>query len=146
MSITIEKMTVADKAEIIEMMREFYSSPVVLSNGSREIFAADVDECVSDSPYAEGYVFKTERGTAGYAMIAKSYCTEFGKRCVWIEDIFIRSEYRGAGIGKAFFEMLFAAYPNVVFRLDVETDNAAAMRLYEKCGFEILPYTEMIRK
>ena len=61
---SIRKMTLEDKPAVQEMMREFYTSPAVLSNGSEEIFAADVDACVGDSPYLEGYIFE-ESGETG---------------------------------------------------------------------------------
>lgn len=145
MQFKIEKMTLEDKSTVKVMMRDFYSSEAVLSNGSEEIFDYDVEECAGDSPYAEGYVFKNNDMTLGYAMLAKSYSTEFGRRCIWIEDIYIKSKYRGEGIGRAFFEMLFSKYPEAVFRLEAEKENTAAMAVYEKCGFDVLPYVEMLR-
>ena len=39
----IRAMTAADKPAVLEMMRVFYASPALLSDGSEEIFAADVD-------------------------------------------------------------------------------------------------------
>ena len=50
MNYAIRPMTKEDAETVIDMMRTFYASPAVLSNGSEEIFAADVDECVGDSP------------------------------------------------------------------------------------------------
>ena len=47
-----------DKPLVLEMMRVFYSSPAVLTNGSEEIFANDIDACTGVSPYLEGYVFE----------------------------------------------------------------------------------------
>ena len=44
----IRAMELRDKAEIIEMMRVFYASPAVLSNGSEEIFLRDIDQCLGD--------------------------------------------------------------------------------------------------
>ena len=58
MKMLIRKMTECDRSKIMEMMDVFYSSEAVLTNGSEEIFSADIDECVGDSPYAEGYVFE----------------------------------------------------------------------------------------
>ena len=55
MNTTIRAMTPADKDSVMEMMRVFYNSPAVLSNGSDEIFARDIEGCVSDNPYVEGY-------------------------------------------------------------------------------------------
>ena len=81
----IEKMTREHEQEVLEMMRVFYASPAVLSNGSEEIFQNDVENCVNDSPYLEGYVFIEDEKILGYAMLAKSFSTEFGKPCIWIE-------------------------------------------------------------
>ena len=47
-----------DRNKVLEMMRVFYASPAVLSNGSEEIFKADIDNCINESPYLEGYVFE----------------------------------------------------------------------------------------
>lgn len=136
-------MTVEDKVAVIDMMRTFYASPAVLSNGSEEIFCADVDECVSASPYAEGFVFEQDGKLIGYGMLAKSFSTEFGRRCIWIEDLYLLPEYRGLGVGSAFFAFVEQRYPNHLLRLEVEEENERARHVYEKCGFEVLPYMEM---
>ena len=143
MNYAIRPMTKKDAAAVIDMMRTFYASPAVLSNGSEEIFAADVDECVGDSPFAEGYVFENESGLLGYGMLAKSYSTEFGKRCIWIEDIYLIPEYRGYGIGSAFLTFVEHLYPNCLLRLEVEEENERARHVYKACGFDVLPYMEM---
>ena len=86
----IRKMTYEDKEEVIEMMRGFYTSPAVHTNGSEEIFLSDIENCVNDCPYLEGFIFEKNGKTAGYAMTARSFSTEFGKPCIWIEDIFLK--------------------------------------------------------
>ena len=143
MGATIRKMGLADKPTIMDMMRVFYASPAVLSNGSEEIFEADIDNCVNNNPYLEGYVIEQGGEIQGYAMIAKSFSTEFGKPCIWIEDIYIKEEYRGLGIGSAFFSLINGKYPDYVHRLEVEEENERAIAVYEKNGFEVLPYMEM---
>ena len=145
MSTDIRMMTPADRPQVLEMMRVFYASPAVLSNGSEEIFCSDVDECVSGSPYLEGYVFETDGQIQGYAMVAKSFSTEFGKRCIWIEDLYMRPACRGCGLGTAFFRYIREKYPDAVLRLEAEPENEGAVRLYQKMGFEVLPYMEMKR-
>ena len=143
MDCKIIKMTSDHKAEVMEMMRVFYASEAVLTNGSDEIFSADVDECVSESPYAEGYVFEDSGEIIGYSMLAKSYSTEYGKRCIWIEDIYIKEEYRGRGFGSEFFRFLDESYPDVLFRLEAEGENERAIHVYKKSGFDVMPYLEM---
>lgn len=142
---TIRLMTVEDKESVLEMMRVFYASPAVLSNGSEEIFLNDIENCVNESPYLEGYIFEDAREIQGYAMVAKSYSTEFGKPCMWIEDLYVKDEYRGMGIGSEFLEYIAKKYSDAVLRLEVEEENERAVRVYEKCGFEELPYMEMKR-
>jgi ribosomal protein S18 acetylase RimI-like enzyme len=115
----------------------------VLSNGSEEIFLADIENCVNDNPYLEGYIIEGPDGIQGYGMIAKSFSTEFGKPCIWIEDLYLKENYRGYGIGKVFLDFIGDKYPGCLLRLEAEEENERAIRLYEKCGFQILPYTEL---
>ena len=139
----IRGMEKKDRSYVIEMMRVFYASPALLSNGSEEIFEADVDNCIGECSYLEGYIFENAEDIQGYAMVAKSFSTEFGKPCIWIEDIYIKDEYRGLGIGSSFLNYIERKYPNSVFRLEVETENERAVKVYNKCGYEILSYMEM---
>lgn len=139
----IRIMNEGDRADVTEMMRTFYSSPAVLSNGSEEIFSKDIDACVGDSPFLEGYVFQDEGILQGYAMVAKSFSTEFGMPCIWIEDLYFKEEYRGLGLGSAFFKFIEEKYPSHLMRLEVEDDNIRALNVYRKNGLDVLPYTEM---
>ena len=146
MSHIIRVMLPKDRDAVLEMMRVFYASPAVFSNGSEEIFKADIEQCTKENPYLEGYVFEdadARESIMGYAMVAKSFSTEFGKQCVWIEDIYIKKEFRGFGIGSGFMKYIKEKYADCIFRLEVEEENEQAVRMYEKCGFTFLPYKEM---
>ena len=142
MNINIRHIAEQDKPQILEMMRVFYASDAVFTNGSEEIFNADIDNCIGNSPYVEGYVFD-DGEIKGYIMIAKSYSTEFGKCCIWIEDIFVKSKYRSKGIGSLFLKYIEEKYPNCLLRLEVEEENKRAVDVYKKCGYDFLPYMEM---
>lgn len=128
---------------MMEMMEIFYNSPAVSTNGSREIFEKDIANCIGDSPYLEGFVFEKDDEILGYGMIAKSFSTEFGKPCIWIEDLYIQPQYRGTGIGSSFFNYLYTSFADCIFRLEVEPENTRAVHVYEKNGFTTLPYMEM---
>ncbi len=140
---TIRKMQSSDKAEVIDMMRVFYASDAVYTNGSQEIFENDVDTCLSDSPYLEGYIFESGGDTVGYAMVAKSYSTEFGKPCIWLEDLYVKDGFRKRGICTSFFKFIEKKYEGAIFRLEVERENTRAISVYTKNGFDTLPYVEM---
>ena len=139
----IRLMNREDKAIVLDMMRVFYASEAVLSNGSEEIFLSDIDACVNDSPYLEGYILEENGEIQGYAMIAKSFSTEFGKPCIWIEDLYVKEPYRGMGLGRGVLNYIVDKYPGCLFRLEAERENERAIHVYEKCGFEVLPYLEL---
>ena len=143
MNSTIRRMGKEDKAVVLEMMRVFYASPAVFTNGSEEIFTRDIENCINENPYLEGYIVEDSKNIQGYAMVAKSFSTEFGKPCIWIEDLYIKDEYRGLGIGNMLMDFITKKYTDCIFRLEVEEENENAVQVYEKCGFSFLPYMEM---
>lgn len=146
--ITIKRMEQRDTNEVFEMMREFYDSPAILHDVSEEVLRRNIDACISDNPYIEGLVFRAHGGIAGYAMLAKSFSTEFGGACIWIEDLYMKPEYRGGGIGTQFFGYLEKTYQGqaVLLKLEVERGNTWAIEVYKKCGYRELPYMEMIKE
>ena len=144
MEIIIREMRESDREIVIDMMRQFYSSPVVITNGSEEIFAANVDNCLSGKTCAEGFVFVDGDKIIGYGITARSYATEFGSECIWLEDIYISSEYRGRGVGSQFVRYIKARHPDKILRLETEADNVKAVALYKRLGFKELPYFEMV--
>lgn len=141
--IEIVPMGAEHREAVLSMMRAFYRSPAVLSDGSEEIFTADVEACIGECPYLTGYVFIDAGAVAGYAMTAHSFSTEFGRPCVWIEDLYLLPPYRGQGLAGRFFAFLDEKHPGAIQRLEAEPENAPALRAYRKAGFEVLPYTEM---
>ena len=140
----IRKIRKEDREIIIDMMRKFYNSPALITHGSEEIFANNVDNCLSNSPYLEGYIFTVGDKVIGYGMLAKSFSTEFGSECIWIEDIYIEEEYRGHGIGSKFIQYVKDTYSDKVLRLEAESDNTKAIATYVKNGFQKLPYMELV--
>ena len=143
MSHIIRPMTDADRKAVLGMMQEFYSSPAVFTNGSLEIFQADIDACLGENPYIQGFILEHNQEIAGYAMVAKSFSAEFGKPCIWIEDLYMKEAYRNMGLGSQFLSYVEKRYPEAVFRLEVEEDNLPAVHVYTKQGYQVLPYTEM---
>ena len=139
----IQEMKKEHTDEVFQMMKVFYSSPAVSTNGSDEIFMADIQNCLNDNPFLEGYVFAEQDIIMGYAMAAKSFSTAFGKPCVWIEDIYIKPDYRGKGIGSQFLDYIEQKYRDSILKLEGEEGNTAAVHVYKKSGFDVLPYMEM---
>ena len=142
----IRLMKEQDKNEVIEMMTVFYASEAVSTNGSREIFESDFNNCINSCPYLEGYVFEENDNICGYAMVAKSFSTEFGKPCIWIEDLYIKEDYRHKKLGSLFFDFLKDNYKDTIQRLEVDKHNVFAIKAYKKNNFDEVDYLQFIRK
>jgi GNAT superfamily N-acetyltransferase len=185
------KMRRRDREAVLGMMRDFYSSAAVLTDGSEDIFDNDFNACISENPYLEGFVFakkvqaeipETEKPVTeitecaadeepaaegetaaaedeaapekpepkdivlGYAMIAHSFSTEYGRPCIWIEDLYLAEEARGKGLASQFLEFLTEKYSDHIIRLESENENEHAMEVYKRKGFSEMPYVEMYRK
>lgn len=144
--ILIRPMEERDRPAVLAMMEVFYASNAVATNGSAEIFQRDLDACLSPSPYLEGFCFTDGSKAVGYAMLAKSFSTEYGKPCIWIEDLYLTPAYRNRGLGKGFFALLESRYPGCLLRLEAEEDNVLAVHVYRRSGFQSLPYLELAKE
>ena len=146
-NITIRPMKSEDKKEVMQMMRVFYDSPAVQHKASDEILERDIDDCIRSMPYLEGFIIEKSANTAGYFMTSISYTTEYGGICIWLEDLYIKPDYRHSGISGKVFEFIENHYPNAVrFKLEVEPENEFAVKCYQKQQYKILPYSVMSKE
>lgn len=129
------------------MMREFFSGPAVLHNVPETNFEQTIKELENGNPYFDVYIFEQpmegEPKIVGYGAITKTYSNEAGGICFWFDEIYVREGSRGMGLGSLFLEKVIAENPQVRrFRLETEPENASAVKLYQKFGFEPLGYNQ----
>lgn len=143
----IRKMVKGDENLVLDMMIPFYNSEAVLCHPSEAVLRKCISDCVAGIPYLEGFVFEMDGAAAGYGMTAIGYATEAGGICVHIEDIYIKPEFRGQGIGTAFLQFVEQRYRDtaVRFRLEVEPDNLGADRVYRRQGYRELGYRQLFK-
>lgn len=141
----IRKIENRDKSDFIAMSREFYSSPAVLHDIKDEYHETAFNEMMSRDTYLEGYIFQIEDKAVGYALLCRSYSREAGGSTVWVDELYVRPEYRGKSIGSGFFAFLEENIPAARYRLETEPGNEQARRLYERMGFEPLEYMQMVK-
>lgn len=146
--VTIKEMKSGDAGKVLEMMKTFYDSPAVSHDVAESTLRRNIEACIGDNPFIEGYVFWEQDDVAGYAMLVKSFTTEFGGACIWVEDLYIEQKYRGNGIGTQFLSYVEERYRGqaVLLKLEVERNNTLAVEVYRKCGYEELPYMEMVKE
>ena len=138
----------SDKEEILKMVDLFYNSPGILHTIPVSNFADAYDEMVADSGLLRGLTILKDDVICGYCQLTFCYSTEAGGRVVWLEEFYIKEEFRGKGIGNDVLEFLADEYRNKAARLRLEAmpDNIGAMRLYAKHGYKELSYTQFINE
>lgn len=122
----------------------FYHSEAVESPVPRSHYDATFGELMRSDDYLKCYIFEDDSKPCGFALLSKTFSQEAGGVSVTIEEIFIDAEYRGRGLATEFFEYLKSLPGIARLRIEVEDDNEGAKRLYERMGFKLLPYLQMI--
>lgn len=121
-------------------MRNFYNSPALITNGSEEIFVANFENSINNNPYLESYIILDNSNIIGYTILAKSFSTEFGRECIWFENLYLTEEYRNKGIIPNFINFVKQKYPDKLLKLEVEKESSHAIHIYEKAGFREVLY------
>ena len=138
------KIEQKDKDVFLQMSREFYNSPAVIAPIKEEYHVNAFNELMRSRDYLECYMIECDGKSAGFGLLNFAYCHEAGGKIVWIEEIYIREEFRGRGIGTKFFELVKNNHPANRYRLEVEKENERAVKLYKSLGYDFLEYDQMI--
>lgn len=142
----IRSLTEKDRNLYLELVAEFYNSDAVLHSIPKSHIEATFEELLRSNVYTEAFLLETQQGVAGYALVAKTFSQEAGGLTVWIEELYIREQYRSKGLGSEFFGFLEKNFPAARYRLEIEPENQRAIKLYKRKGFEFLGYSQMIKE
>ena len=86
--------------------------------------------------------FKTD--IAGYAIINTFWSNEYGGTAAFLDELFVREEYRSKGIGAKFIQFLEGKKYVSIF-LEVYPSNELAYDFYKRNGFEI-SHSDLLKK
>lgn len=96
-------------------------------------------------PVAEALIVRLDGNSqvaAGFALFFHTYSTFLGRPSLWLEDLFVRPDHRGRGIGRAMIRALAAlAVERGCGRFEwaVLDWNRPAIDFYEGLGADVLP-------
>ena len=136
MNVNITEATETDVPQIVEMIREFAAfenlsdyCEVTEENLRDAMFGANL--CV------EGLMAFDGETAIGYALFYENFASFRGQRGFYLEDLYVKSEYRGRKIGEAFLRQLAQIAASRNFRrIDflVLDWNESAIKFYKKLG------------
>ena len=100
MKLSIRSATPADLPLIAELISAL-AAYERLADQVRFDEAALGDKLFGPRPYAEVLIGEAERKPMGFALFFHNFSTFEGRPGIYLEDLFVRPEARGAGLGKA---------------------------------------------
>jgi GNAT superfamily N-acetyltransferase len=103
----IRPATIGDTDEILALIYELavYEKAPEEAKATRERI---IESFFSPNPQVFCEIVEVEGVIAGFAIWFLNYSTWQGKHGIYLEDLFIRPEYRGRGYGKALLQHLAA--------------------------------------
>ena len=143
-SFAIAPATPADVPAVVELIRALadYERLSHLCESTEADLAAAL---FGTRPAAEVLVARDAgpQGKAlGFALFFHTFSTFLGRRSLWLEDLFVRPEHRGAGIGRGLLQALAGiAHERGCGRFEwtVLDWNEPAIRFYAALGADVLP-------
>ena len=101
-----------------------------------------------ERPACEAIIAERHGRAVGFALFFTTFSTFLARPGIYLEDVFVEPEHRGAGIGKAILRRLAAlAVERGCGRFEwrVLDWNEPSIRFYESLGAKVLPEWELVR-
>lgn len=136
MKLSIRPASRADLPLIAQFIRDL-AAYEKLSDAVRFDEAVMGEKLFGERPYAEVVIGEIDGAAQGFALFFHNFSTFEGLPGIYLEDLFVRPEARGSGLGKALLSHLAAlAVERGCARLEwsVLDWNAPAIGFYEKLG------------
>lgn len=131
----IRPINSADIKKLIPLVRsyivDFYQCP----NPSDEELFNHINSLIKEPTLGKQFVIEKENEFVGFATLYFTFSTTKVKKISILNDLFIREDYRGKGLGEKLFEFALAYSQNndyAVMNWKTASDNKTAQSLYNK--------------
>ena len=136
-----------DGAELDRLIRELavYEKLEEQKVGTPEALHAAL---FGERPACEAIIAERHGRAVGFALFFTTFSTFLARPGIYLEDVFVEPEHRGAGIGRAILRRLAAlAVERGCGRFEwrVLDWNEPSIRFYESLGGKVLPEWELVR-
>jgi GNAT superfamily N-acetyltransferase len=126
----------SDADELVELMREFYAFDHIAFD--EEAARRALRQILGDARFGVVHLIRAGAETAGYLVLTFGFSLEFHGRDAFVDELYLRENFRGRGIGRACIEFaaeVCRAEGIAALHLEAERANTRAQALYLKSGF-----------
>ena len=125
-----------DLDTLLDLMADFYGeSDYDLDRG---LSRRALESLIGNPSLGAVWLLQYDGLSAGYVVLAVCFSMEHGGLCAYVDDLFVRSEFRGRGLGSPSMEALFAECRQRDVRsihVEVGRGNSQAKKFYGRFGF-----------
>ncbi|HLL16459.1 MAG TPA: GNAT family N-acetyltransferase [Pyrinomonadaceae bacterium] len=126
----------SDADELVELMREFYAfEHLAFDEGAAR---GALRQILGDGRFGVIHLIRMGAEAAGYLVVTFGFSLEFRGRDAFVDELYLRENFRGRGIGRASIEFaaeLCRGEGIAALHLEVERANTRAQALYRRAGF-----------
>ena len=130
------RATLRDVREILAMMAGFNSEAGYRFNKART--PANLQTFILDPGLGALWTIRSGGITIGYLVLAFGFSFEYGGRDAFIDELYLKEEFRQQGIGRAALEFAERQAKELqvnVIHLEMEKSNKNAGKLYRNMGY-----------
>ena len=129
-----------DRKIVAQLMKDFYEEVPGIRGLSDEKIKRTFLTLSADPGKGEIQVIEKDKIIIGYALLANFWSNEWGGNVLFLDEIYIKPEFRKQGIGRDFINYLIKKKYNhsTAIQLEVAPTNKKARALYVSIGFK--PY------
>jgi GNAT superfamily N-acetyltransferase len=147
MTISIRPAQPSDLALIAQLIRDL-AEYEKLADEVRFDEAVLAEQLFGERPFAEVVIGEVDGAPQGFALFFHNFSTFEGRPGIYLEDLFVRPEARGAGLGKALLAHLAALALQrgcARFEWSVLDWNAPSIGFYKSLGARMMDEWSVMR-
>lgn len=137
MELTFKEILKKEIPVLLEMMADF--NAIDNYPFDRGKTANNILHFLSENSLGKAWLIRADKIICGYLILTFGFSFEHNGRDAFIDELFLKSEFRQKGIGKKTMDFIeeeaFRLGVNVL-HLEVEQHNEGGTRLYRKKGFK----------
>ena len=137
LAVTFKDVTAADLDTLVPLMGAYYEFDDIPFDAAKARKA--VIGLLENDSLGKAWLISQGNAIAGYVVITYDYGLESGGREAFIDELYLKADHRGQGIGRKtilFLERFCASVGVRTLLLGVEPENTEAQAFYQAVGFE----------